>query len=175
MLPSGGACVLRPGVCGRWSRRCKFQHVHHVSRGEPTQCLTAAPCCVWSSSFVPLPPSSRSGSYSFSDSPLYSQTPPAATASSTYYETTPSSDSDIGSTVTSQPVSVATAGGAGSGGGGGGAPAVAGPGYVIQGSYTLGGGGGGGGGTSGGGGGGQSYSSPNSRAPPATVSPPLIN
>lgn len=106
----------------------------------------------------------RPGSYSFSDSPLYSQTSAAASASSTYYETTPSSDSDIGGSVTSQSVSAATTGGAGSGGG---APAVGGAGYVIQGSYALGGAGGGGGGASGGGG--QSYSSPNSRAPPATV------
>ncbi|XP_068995864.1 MHC class II regulatory factor RFX1 isoform X1 [Embiotoca jacksoni] len=86
----------------------------------------------------------RSSSYPFSDSPLYSQTPPSS--SSTFYEATPSSESDITGSVTSQPVSVA----GGSGGGG----------YVIQGSYVLGGGGGGGG---------QSYSSPNSRAPPATV------
>ncbi|XP_068995868.1 MHC class II regulatory factor RFX1 isoform X3 [Embiotoca jacksoni] len=90
------------------------------------------------------PPHSRSSSYPFSDSPLYSQTPPSS--SSTFYEATPSSESDITGSVTSQPVSVA----GGSGGGG----------YVIQGSYVLGGGGGGGG---------QSYSSPNSRAPPATV------
>lgn len=59
----------------------------------------------------------------------------------------------------SQPVSVATAGassgGAGAGGGG----------YVIQGSYVL-----GGGGAAAASGGGQSYASPNSRAPPATVS-----
>lgn len=63
--------------------------------------------------------------------------------------------------MTSQPVSVATTGASS-----GGAPAVGAAGYVIQGSYTLGGGGAGGGG----GGGGQSYSGPNSRAPPATVS-----
>ncbi|XP_070712191.1 MHC class II regulatory factor RFX1 isoform X2 [Pempheris klunzingeri] len=97
----------------------------------------------------------RSSNYPFSDSPLYSQTPPAS--SSTYYEATPSSDSDIASSVTSQPVSVATtganSGGAASGGGG----------YVIQGGYVLGGGGGAAAG------GGQSYTSPNSRAPPATV------
>uniref|UniRef100_A0A671TIN4 Regulatory factor X1 n=1 Tax=Sparus aurata TaxID=8175 RepID=A0A671TIN4_SPAAU len=90
----------------------------------------------------------RSSTYPFSDSPLYSQTPPAS--SSSYYEATPSSESDITSSVTSQPVSVATAG-ANSGG-----AAVSGGGYVIQGGYVL-------------GGGGASYSSPNSRAPPATV------
>ncbi|XP_044202013.1 MHC class II regulatory factor RFX1 isoform X1 [Thunnus albacares] len=100
----------------------------------------------------------RSSSYPFSDSPLFSQTPP--TSSSAYYEATPSSDSDISGSVTSQPVSVATAG-ANSGG-----AAVAGGGYVIQGGYVL---GGGGAGASAAGGGGQSYSSPNSRAPPATV------
>ncbi|XP_035515930.1 MHC class II regulatory factor RFX1 isoform X2 [Morone saxatilis] len=99
----------------------------------------------------------RSGTYPFSDSPLYSQTPP--TSSSTYYEATASSESDIPGSVTSQPVSVATAG-ANSGG-----AAAGGGGYVIQGGYVL--GGGASGGT--GGGGGQSYSSPNSRAPPATV------
>jgi len=100
--------------------------------------------------------SSRSSNYPFSDSPLYSQTPP--TSSSSYYEPTPSTESDITGSVTSQPVSVATAGancgGAGAGGGG----------YVIQGGYVL------GGGAAGGGGGGQTYSNPNSRAPPATVS-----
>lgn len=100
--------------------------------------------------------SSRSSSYPFSDSPLYSQTPP--TSSSTFYESTPSSESDITGSVTSQPVSVATAG-ANSG-----TAAAGGGGYVIQGGYVLGGGG------AAGGGGGQSYSSPNSRAPPATVS-----
>ncbi|XP_062284281.1 MHC class II regulatory factor RFX1 isoform X3 [Scomber scombrus] len=97
----------------------------------------------------------RSSSYPFSDSPLFSQTPP--TSSSTYYDATPSSDSDIGGSVTSQPVSLAT--GANSG-----AAAVGGGGYVIQGGYVL-----GAGGTGAAGGGGQSYSSPNSRAPPATV------
>uniref|UniRef100_A0A671TKN2 Regulatory factor X1 n=1 Tax=Sparus aurata TaxID=8175 RepID=A0A671TKN2_SPAAU len=101
----------------------------------------------------------RSSTYPFSDSPLYSQTPPAS--SSSYYEATPSSESDITSSVTSQPVSVATAG-ANSGG-----AAVSGGGYVIQGGYVL--GGGGAAAAAAAGGGGQSYSSPNSRAPPATV------
>uniref|UniRef100_A0A1A7WIG2 Regulatory factor X, 1b (Influences HLA class II expression) n=2 Tax=Iconisemion striatum TaxID=60296 RepID=A0A1A7WIG2_9TELE len=98
----------------------------------------------------------RSSSYSFSDSPLYTQTPPSS--SSTFYEATPSSESDITTSVTSQPVAVATTG-AGSI-----VAAASGGGYVIQGSYMLGGGGGGAGG-----GAGLSYSSPNSRAPPATV------
>ncbi|XP_076001934.1 MHC class II regulatory factor RFX1-like isoform X2 [Genypterus blacodes] len=98
----------------------------------------------------------RSSSYPYSDSPLYSQTPP--TSSSTYYEATASSESDITGSVTPQPVPLAI-GGAGSGG------AVGGGGYVIQGGYVL---GGGGGGAGAGGGGAQSYSS-NSRAPPATV------
>ncbi|KAK2815816.1 hypothetical protein Q5P01_026283 [Channa striata] len=110
-------------------------------------------------------PTIRPSSYPFSDSPLYSQTPPSS--SSTYYETTPNSESDITNSVSSQPVSVAT-GGANSG-----TAAAGGAGYVIQGGYVLGGGGGGGAAASavagGGGGGGQSYSSPNSRAPPATV------
>ncbi|KAG7223786.1 hypothetical protein INR49_026469 [Caranx melampygus] len=83
--------------------------------------------------------------------------PDPSHSSSTYYEATPSSESDITGSVTSQPVSVAT-GGANSG-----AAAAGGAGYVIQGGYVL----GGGGGASAGGG--QSYSSPNSRAPPATV------
>uniref|UniRef100_A0A7N6F6Q4 RFX-type winged-helix domain-containing protein n=1 Tax=Anabas testudineus TaxID=64144 RepID=A0A7N6F6Q4_ANATE len=76
------------------------------------------------------------------------------------YGATPNSESDITTSVASQPVSVAT-GAANSG-----AAAAGGAGYVIQGSYVL----GGGGAAAGGGGGGQSYSSPNSRAPPATVS-----
>ncbi|XP_026158726.1 MHC class II regulatory factor RFX1 isoform X2 [Mastacembelus armatus] len=101
------------------------------------------------------PSTIRSSNYPFSDSPLYSQTPPT---SSSYYEGTPSTESDITSSVTSQPVSVAT-GGANSG-----TAAAGGPGYVIQGGYVL-----GGGAASAAGGGGQSYSSPNSRAPPATV------
>ncbi|XP_029006647.1 MHC class II regulatory factor RFX1 [Betta splendens] len=100
----------------------------------------------------------RSSSYPFSNSPLYSQTPPSS--SSSYYEATPSSESDITSSVASQPVSVAT-GGANSG-----AAAAGGAGFVIQGGYVL---GAGGGATGAGGGVGQSYSSPNSRAPPATV------
>ncbi|XP_061844126.1 MHC class II regulatory factor RFX1 isoform X1 [Nerophis lumbriciformis] len=86
----------------------------------------------------------RSASYSFSGSPLYSQTPPA---SSNFYEATSSSESDISG---SAAVSGATSGGT----------SAAGAGYVIQGAYVL----GGGAAT-----GGQSYSSPNSRAPPATV------
>uniref|UniRef100_A0A3Q3XH50 RFX-type winged-helix domain-containing protein n=1 Tax=Mola mola TaxID=94237 RepID=A0A3Q3XH50_MOLML len=105
----------------------------------------------------------RSSTYPFSDSPLYSQTPSAS--SSTYYEATPSSESDITGSVTSQPVSVATTGASS---GGAAAATAGGGGYVIQGGYVLGGGGGGAAAATGGGGG-QSYSSPNSRAPPATV------
>lgn len=111
-------------------------------------------CRCWYLIFFPL--SSRSNSFPFSDSPLYTQTPPAS--SSAFYEATASSDSDLPGSVTSQAVSVATAG-ANSGAGTAG--------YVIQGGYML---GGGGAAAAGGGGGGQSYSSPNSRAPPATVS-----
>ncbi|KAM6940189.1 MHC class II regulatory factor RFX1 [Xenentodon cancila] len=99
----------------------------------------------------------RSGSYPFSDSALYSQTTP--TSSSTFYEATPSSESDITGSVTSQPVSVATAVNSGA------AAVTGGGGYVIQGGYVLGGGAVG----AAAGGVGQSYSSPNSRAPPATV------
>ncbi|XP_028452558.1 MHC class II regulatory factor RFX1 isoform X3 [Perca flavescens] len=120
------------------------QEVEHVYSG-PVQYVDGG-----DATFTPS--SIRSSNYPFSDSPLYSQTPP----SSSYYEATPSSESDITGSVTSQPVSVATAG-ANSGG-----AAAGGGGYVIQGGYVLGGGGGAGGG-------GQSYSSPNSRAPPATV------
>lgn len=177
----GGSCVPQSSsVCG-WSRRHNFYHVHHVSR-EETFCahvvylrLTKrwsithlAPLLItqlwllWIYSILcvctHLVLSSRSSSYPFSDSPLYSQTPPSS--SSTYYEATPNSESDITTSVASQPVSVAT-GAANSG-----AAAAGGAGYVIQGSYVL----GGGGAAAGGGGGGQSYSSPNSRAPPATVS-----
>uniref|UniRef100_A0A8C5G4L7 RFX-type winged-helix domain-containing protein n=1 Tax=Gouania willdenowi TaxID=441366 RepID=A0A8C5G4L7_GOUWI len=95
----------------------------------------------------------RSTNYTFSESPLYSQTPP--TSSSSFYEATPSSsDSDIAAAVTSLPVTLATTGSnssVSSAGGGGG--------YIMAGGYILG----------GGALGGQSYSSPNSRAPPATV------
>ncbi|XP_056135929.1 MHC class II regulatory factor RFX1 [Lampris incognitus] len=94
----------------------------------------------------------RSNSYPYSDSPLYSQTPP--TSSSTFYEGAPTSDSEVSGPVTPQPVSVGSVGA--SSGGAGGA-------YVIQGSYILGGGGGGGGG------GAQSSPNPTARAPPATV------
>ncbi|CAI5679473.1 unnamed protein product [Oreochromis niloticus] len=103
-------------------------------------------------------PTIRPNNYPFSESPLYSQTPP--TSATTFYEATPSSESDITGSVTSQPVSVATAGASST------AAAAGGGGYVIQGGYVL---GAGGTPTAGGGGGGQSYSSPNSRAPPATV------
>ncbi|KAK5866307.1 hypothetical protein PBY51_020507 [Eleginops maclovinus] len=125
------------------------QQVEHVYSGQ-VQYVDGGGDTTFTTSSI------RSSSYPFSDSPLYSQTPPN---SSSYYEATPSSESDITGSVTSQPVSVATAGtnsGGSSAGGGG---------YVIQGGYVLGGGATGGGG----GGGGQSYSSPNSRAPPATV------
>lgn len=98
-------------------------------------------------------PDRRSSSFPFADSPLYSQTPSAS--SSTYFEATHSSESDISNSVTPQPVSVATT--AASSG-----AAAAGGGYALQGGYIL-------------GGGGQSYSSPNSRAPPATVSLQFLN
>ncbi|XP_017272544.1 MHC class II regulatory factor RFX1 isoform X1 [Kryptolebias marmoratus] len=123
------------------------QEVEHVYTGQ-VQYMDGAGDANFNTSTI------RSSSYPFSDSPLFSQTPPAS--SSTFFEATPSSESDITASVTSQAVSVATAG-ANSG-----VAAAGGGGYVIQGSYALGGGGGGGGG-------GQSYSSPNSRAPPATV------
>ncbi|XP_071771404.1 MHC class II regulatory factor RFX1 isoform X1 [Centroberyx gerrardi] len=127
------------------------QEVEHVYSGQ-VQYVDGTGDSTFTTSTI------RSSSYPYSDSPLYSQTPP--TSSSTYYEATPTSESEITGSVTSQPVSVSVAtGGANSGGAGGGG------GYVIQGGYVLGGGGGGGSG----GGGGQSYSSPNSRAPPATV------
>ncbi|XP_029950726.1 MHC class II regulatory factor RFX1-like isoform X2 [Salarias fasciatus] len=122
------------------------QEVEHVYSGQ-VQYVDGATDTTFTSSSI------RSSSYPFSDSPLYSQTPPAS--SSTFYEATASSsESDITGSVTSLPVAVATAG-ANSGAG-----AAAGGGYVIPGGYVLGGGAGGAG---------QSYSSPNSRAPPATV------
>ncbi|TNN69433.1 MHC class II regulatory factor RFX1 [Liparis tanakae] len=127
------------------------QEVEHVYSGQ-VQYVDGGGDVTFTTSSI------RSSNYPFSDSPLYSQAPP--TSSSSYYEPTPSTESDISGSVTSQPVSVATAGancgGAGAGGGG----------YVIQGGYMLGGGAAGGGG---GGGGGQTFSNPNSRAPPATV------
>ncbi|XP_029298538.1 MHC class II regulatory factor RFX1 isoform X2 [Cottoperca gobio] len=127
------------------------QQVEHVYSGQ-VQYVDGGGDATFATSSI------RSSNYPFSDSPLYSQTPPT---SSSYYETTPTSESDITGSVTPQPVSVATAG-ANSG-----VVASGGGGYVIQGGYVLGGGAAAGGG--GGGGGGQSYSSPNSRAPPATV------
>ncbi|XP_078133775.1 MHC class II regulatory factor RFX1 isoform X2 [Sander vitreus] len=122
------------------------QQVEHVYSGQ-VQYVDGGGDATFTTSSI------RSSNYPFSDSPLYSQTPPT---SSSYYEATPSSESDITGSVTSQPVSVATAG-ANSGG-----AAAGGGGYVIQGGYVL-------GGAAAAGGGGQSYSSPNSRAPPATV------
>ncbi|XP_035492315.1 MHC class II regulatory factor RFX1 isoform X3 [Scophthalmus maximus] len=125
------------------------QEVEHVYSGQ-VQYVDGAGEATFTTSAI------RSSNYPFSDSPLYSQTPP--TSSSTYYEAPPSSESDITGAVTSA-VSLAT-GGANSG-----AAAAGGAGYIVQGGYVL----GGGGGAAGGGGGGQSFSSPNSRAPPATV------
>ncbi|KAG7485803.1 MHC class II regulatory factor RFX1 isoform X1 [Solea senegalensis] len=116
--------------------------VDHVFSGQ-VQYVDGAGDATFNTSTV------RSSNYPFAESPLFSQTPP--TTSSTYYEATPSTESDITGAVTSQPVSVAT-GGANSGAAGAG-----GAGYIIQGGYML------------GGGGGHSYTSPNSRAPPATV------
>ncbi|XP_029990897.1 MHC class II regulatory factor RFX1 isoform X2 [Sphaeramia orbicularis] len=131
------------------------QEVEHVYSGQ-VQYVDGAGEATFTTSNI------RSSSYPFSDSPLYSQTAP--TSSSNYYEATSSSESDITGSVTSQPVSVATAG-ANSGG-----AAAGGAGYVIQGSYVVGGGGGGvAAAATAAGGGGQSYSSSNSRAPPATV------
>ncbi|KAM8878409.1 MHC class II regulatory factor RFX1 isoform 2-T2 [Spinachia spinachia] len=121
------------------------QQVEHVYSGQ-VQYVDGGGDVTFTTSSI------RPSNYPFSDSPIYSQTPPN---SSSYYETTPSTETDITGSVTSQSVSVAT-GGANCGG------AVAGAGgYVIQGSYMLGGGAAGGGG--------QTFSSPNSRAPPATV------
>ncbi|MEQ2262185.1 DNA binding protein, partial [Xenotaenia resolanae] len=123
------------------------QEVEHVY-SDQVQYVDGAEDAAFTTSAI------RSNSFPFSDSPLYSQTPP--TSSSAFYEATPSSESDITGSGTSQPVSVATAG-ANSG------AAAAGAGGFVQGGYML------GGGASTGGGGGQSYTSPNSRAPPATV------
>lgn len=175
-------CPLRWSMCTLarclWTAEQKIPTSTHppCKWRRPTPCLepvereAAAPLLSFLFVICSSRPCSRSSTYSFSDSPLYSQTPAStsssAAASSAYYETTPSSDSDIGGSVTSQSVSAATTGGASSGGG---VATAGGTSYVIQGSYALGGSGVGGG--AGGGGGGQSFSSPNSRAPPATVSP----
>ncbi|KAK7930210.1 hypothetical protein WMY93_006605 [Mugilogobius chulae] len=88
----------------------------------------------------------RSSNYPFSNSPLYSQTPP--TSSSNFYEATSSSESDIPGAVASQSVPAAsTAAGSVS--------AAGGAGYMLPGSYLL--------------GAAQGFSGSNSRAPPATV------
>uniref|UniRef100_A0A9J7Y3S6 Regulatory factor X, 1b (influences HLA class II expression) n=1 Tax=Cyprinus carpio carpio TaxID=630221 RepID=A0A9J7Y3S6_CYPCA len=116
----------------------------------------------------------RSSSYQFTDPSLYSQ----ATPSVTYYETSPTTGSQVTSTASTQPVSVTSgmgtgvvsmfsegssgitvvAGGSSSGvGGAGGVVTSGGAGsYVIQGGYML-------------GGGNQNFSH-NTRASPATVS-----
>uniref|UniRef100_A0A8C1NFC8 Regulatory factor X, 1b (influences HLA class II expression) n=1 Tax=Cyprinus carpio TaxID=7962 RepID=A0A8C1NFC8_CYPCA len=115
----------------------------------------------------------RSSSYQFTDPSLYSQ----ATPSVTYYETSPTTGSQVTSTASTQPVSVTSgmgtgvvsmfsegssgitvvAGGSSSGvGGAGGVVTSGGAGsYVIQGGYML-------------GGGNQNFSH-NTRASPATV------
>lgn len=123
------------------------QEAEHVY-SDPVQYVDGAEDAAFTTSAI------RSSSFPFSDSPLYSQTPPTSSA---FYEATPSSESDITGSVTSQSVSVATAGANSV------AAAAGAAGYVVQGGYML------GGGAATGGGGGQSYSSPNSRAPPATV------
>ncbi|MEQ2217148.1 hypothetical protein XENOCAPTIV_024566 [Xenoophorus captivus] len=100
----GGACLFGPGAVRRWSRRCSVYHVCGVStEGHIISCFTQmrtfmCPCMLTCFFFS----SSRSNSFPFSDSPLYSQTPP--TSSSAFYEATPSSESDITGSGTSQPV-----------------------------------------------------------------------
>ncbi|XP_038140671.1 MHC class II regulatory factor RFX1-like isoform X1 [Cyprinodon tularosa] len=127
-----------------------LQHINQEVYSDTVQYVDGADDAAFTTSAI------RSNSFPFSESPLYSQTPP--TSSSAFYETPPTSESDI--TVASQSVSMATAGvNTGSA-----AAATGGGGYVLQGGYML-----GGGGAAATGGGGQSYSSPNSRAPPATV------
>lgn len=117
------------------------QQVEHVYSGQVQYVEGAGD--------APFPASTiRSSSYSFSNSPLYSQTPP--TSSSNYYEATSSSESDIPGAVASQSVTAATAGASS-------ATAAGGAGYVLPGGFVL------------GAGAGQSFSGSNSRAPPATV------
>uniref|UniRef100_A0A672NPE0 MHC class II regulatory factor RFX1-like n=1 Tax=Sinocyclocheilus grahami TaxID=75366 RepID=A0A672NPE0_SINGR len=118
----------------------------------------------------------RSSSYQFTDPSLYSQ----ATPSVTYYETSPTTGSQVTSPASTQPVSVTSgmgtgvvsmfsegssgitvvAGGSSSGVGGSGGVVTSGGvgGYVIQGGYMFG----------GAGGGNQNFSH-NTRASPATV------
>lgn len=99
--------------------------------------------------------SSRSNTYPFSDPVIFSQT--SSTSSSNFYEATPSPGSDIAGSVIAQPVAVATAGGSGGDAAGGGEYAIP-VGYIIGGEAA------------GSAGGSHNYGSPNSRAPPATVS-----
>uniref|UniRef100_A0AAV2LHM6 RFX-type winged-helix domain-containing protein n=1 Tax=Knipowitschia caucasica TaxID=637954 RepID=A0AAV2LHM6_KNICA len=111
--------------------------VEHVFSGQ-VQYVDGAGDAPFSASAI------RSSNYSFSNSPLYSQTPP--TSSSNFYEATSSSESDIPGAVASQALSVATTA----------ANAVTGSaGYMLPGGYLL--------------GAAQSFSGSNSRAPPATV------
>lgn len=117
------------------------QQVEHVYSGQVQYVEGAGD--------APFPASTiRSSNYSFSNSPLYSQTPP--TSSSNYYEATSSSESDIPGAVASQSVSAAATGAST-------ATAAGGAGYVLPGGFVL------------GAGAGQSFSGSNSRAPPATV------
>lgn len=142
-MEKGGSRPSPPPTCEYiWSSMC----VSHINVSAMPSCQNLFSFLSHSLFFVPFL-ISRSSSFPFSDSPLYSQTPSAS--SSAYFEATHSSESDISNSLTPQPVSVATT--AASSG-----AAAAGGGYAIHGGYVL--------------GGGQSYSSPNSRAPPATVS-----
>lgn len=159
---SGGACVFWSGaVCG-WSRRFVVPRLHHVRPERPAfRCLlhllifpALSAVHSFKSKCLFLLLSSRSSSYPFSDPVIFPQTSP--TSSSNFYETTPSPGSDMSGSVTAQPIAVATAGAGGGAAAGGGEYALS-VGYVIGGEAVA-------------GGGSQSYGSPNSRAPPATVS-----
>ncbi|KAF6739151.1 MHC class II regulatory factor RFX1 [Oryzias melastigma] len=122
------------------------QEVEHVYSGQ-VQYVDGAGDSSFPASTI------RSSSYPFSDPVIFPQTSP--TSSSNFYETTPSPGSDMSGSVTAQPIAVATAGAGGGAAAGGGEYALS-VGYVIGGEAVA-------------GGGSQSYGSPNSRAPPATV------
>lgn len=154
------ACVLQP----IWRRRCQLQQYSNVSAHTHTFSLYSAFADLFCKLFHMIC-FSRSSSYPYTDSTLYTQTTPV-----TYYETPPTSGSQVTSPSTPHVVSVTSgtgsmfsegssgitvsAGGSSSGMG------VVTPGgvgsYVIQGGYML-------------GGGNQSFGH-NTRASPATVS-----
>ncbi|XP_072318844.1 MHC class II regulatory factor RFX1 isoform X2 [Eucyclogobius newberryi] len=124
------------------AKRAQSGHLNnqHLNQEEVEHVFSGQLQYIEGAGDAPFPASSiRSSNYPFSNSPLYSHTPP--TSSSNFFEATSSSESDI-------PAAAATAASTASAAG-------AGAGYVLPPGYLL--------------GAAQSFSGSNSRAPPATV------